>query len=115
MELYSDQAGIDVFVTSLTGDGTALNYSTYFGGSGLDVGWDIAVTDGGLASIVGYTLSTDLPTVLPVQDTSGGSWDAFLTTFASGGGVHSPFQPIWVAVTPILLRRWCWMPAIEHW
>lgn len=83
--LFTDLAGNDVFVTSLSGDGTTLNYSTYFGGDNFDVGWDIAVTGAGAANIVGYTLSTDLPVLLSVQDTLAGSWDAFLTKFAVDG------------------------------
>jgi len=51
----------DVFVAKLSPDGSALEYSTYFGGSSTDRGRSIAVDDQGRAYVAGFTISTDLP------------------------------------------------------
>ena len=51
--------GQDAFVTKLNAAGTAIVYSTYLGGSGLDQGWGIAVDGAGNAYVAGLTESTD--------------------------------------------------------
>lgn len=53
---------IDAFVTKMNSTGTALIYSTYFGGSNRETGNDIAVDEAGNAYITGLTDSGDLPT-----------------------------------------------------
>ena len=61
----TSKAGIaefDAFVTKLNATGTAIIYSTYFGGSNRDVGNEIAVDGSGNAYITGLTDSGDLPT-----------------------------------------------------
>ncbi len=75
----------DAFVTKLSGDGSTLIYSTYLGGSGSDLGWDIDVDAAGNAYVIGYTLSTDFPTVGAFQDTLGGSYDVFISKISSSG------------------------------
>src|SRR2546425_4794091 len=70
---------LDGFLTKLDPTGSALVYSTYLGGSGLDAGEGIAVDAAGNAYVVGNTDSTNFPT------TSG----AFQLTF--GGGVQDVF------------------------
>ncbi|HVI72772.1 MAG TPA: SBBP repeat-containing protein, partial [Pyrinomonadaceae bacterium] len=64
----------DAFVTKMNSTGTALIYSTYFGGANRDAGNDIALDGAGNAYITGFTESGDLPT------TSG----AFRTTPVGG-------------------------------
>ncbi len=71
--------GNDAFVTKLNAAGTALVYSTYLGGSASDVGNGIAVDVAGNAYVTGYTNSTNFPTMNPLQATSGGGYDAFVT------------------------------------
>ncbi len=59
------KAGIaesDAFVTKMNSTGTALIYSTYFGGSDRDAGNDIAVDGAGNAYVTGLSGSGDLPT-----------------------------------------------------
>jgi hypothetical protein len=76
------KAGIaetDAFVTKMNATGTALIYSTYFGGANRDSGNDIAVDAAGNAYITGLTDSGDLPT------TPG----AFRTTPAGGDEFNS--------------------------
>ncbi len=53
----------DAFVTKLDPAGANVLYSTYFGGTGDDVGEGIAVDDAGDAYITGYTVDGDFPTV----------------------------------------------------
>ncbi len=52
----------DAFVTRFNPTGSALVYSTYLGGSGLDVGSSIAVDGSGNAYVTGSTSSADFPT-----------------------------------------------------
>ena len=56
------------FVTKVSPGGSALAYSTYFGG-GLDQASGIAVDRSGSAYVTGLTFSTDFPTVSPLQAT----------------------------------------------
>jgi uncharacterized repeat protein (TIGR01451 family) len=54
---------VDAFVTKFNASGSGLLYSTYFGGSGEDVAFGIAVDSSGNAYITGYTRSwADFPT-----------------------------------------------------
>ncbi|RKX24419.1 MAG: hypothetical protein DRP45_08250 [Candidatus Zixiibacteriota bacterium] len=78
-------SGSDAFVTKFTVDGSALDYSTYLGGSDSDYGWAINVDNSLSAYITGYTLSLDFPTVGPAIDTSGGSFDVFVSKINSAG------------------------------
>ena len=70
---------IDAFITKINPSGTALDYSTYIGGSGDDRGYGIAVDTGGNAYIAGMTLSSNFPTVSAIQGTYAGYTDAFVT------------------------------------
>ncbi len=62
----------DIFVTALNATGTALLYSTYWGGTGTDSGAAIAVDSTNNAYIVGTTNSPDFPVIAPFQPTFGG-------------------------------------------
>ncbi|MCH8267392.1 MAG: SBBP repeat-containing protein, partial [Acidobacteria bacterium] len=77
----------DVFVTKLNAAGDAIVYSTYLGGSGLDLGEGIAVDSSGNAYVTGNTFSTNFPTASPTPTgsaNSGGS-DAFVTKLNATG------------------------------
>jgi len=63
--------GTHAFVTKLDSSG-AIVYSSYLGGSGFDEGFGIAVDQSGRAYVTGQTISTDFPTVNPLQSTLGG-------------------------------------------
>lgn len=52
----------DGFVTKLNQSGSALLYSTYFGGSGADLGGGIAADSAGNVYVVGATQSANFPT-----------------------------------------------------
>ncbi|WKZ18693.1 MAG: SBBP repeat-containing protein [Candidatus Jettenia sp. CY-1] len=70
----------DAFVTKLNSTGSAFIYSTYLGGSDLDIGCGIAVDTSGNAYVTGSTESYNFPTANPLQSTyGGGSSDAFVT------------------------------------
>jgi hypothetical protein len=57
----------DAFVAKLSAAGSALLYSTYLGGSGVDQGSALAVTSAGVVYVTGFTQSSDFPTANPVQ------------------------------------------------
>jgi hypothetical protein len=75
----------DAFVAKINPIGSALIYSSYLGGSGGDSGSDIAVDRVGNAYVIGYTVSTDFPTMNPLQPTQGGSGDAFVAKISPTG------------------------------
>src|SRR5438876_66583 len=70
----------DAFVTKLNPIGSALVYSTYLGGSELEMGNAIAVDAAGSAYVTGYTYSMDFPTTpAAFHPTPGVVADAFVT------------------------------------
>jgi hypothetical protein len=75
----------DAFVLKLSASGSALVYSTYLGGSSIDMAMAIAVDSTGRAYLAGYTASTDFPAVSAVQSTYAGGYDAFLARLNSAG------------------------------
>ena len=79
---------IDAFVTKLSANGSALVYSTYLGGTGIDFGFGIAVDSGGNAYVTGFTddPNNDFPTTgNAFQQTFGGGYDAFVTKLSANG------------------------------
>ncbi|MDF5715609.1 MAG: SBBP repeat-containing protein, partial [Rhizonema sp. NSF051] len=76
----------DAFITKLNLDGDALVYSTYLGGSNLEVARSIAVDRAGNAYITGNTRSTNFPTQNPLQAAFGGGYNnAFITKLNHDG------------------------------
>jgi hypothetical protein len=76
----------DAFVTKLNASGSALAYSTFLGGTGLDDGLGIAVRDGGtyVTGRTGFGLN-DYPTTPGAFDrTFNGGLDAFVTKLSTG-------------------------------
>ena len=76
----------DAFVAKLSPDGANLAYSTYLGGSGMDLGFGIAVDPTGAAYVSGWTNSSDLPS----------SATAFQKAYA-GGTCFGGFTPCYDA------------------
>jgi hypothetical protein len=72
-------------VAKLNAAGSALVYSTYLGGSGVEQGAGITVDADGNAYVTGYTSSTDFPTAHPLQPTYGGGTDAFVAKLNAAG------------------------------
>ncbi len=80
-------AASDAFVTKLDRSGATLGWSTYFGGSGTDAAYAMAVTFEGEIVLAGETDSTDLPTAAsdcPMRLPQGGR-DAFVARFSHAG------------------------------
>ncbi len=57
----ANQQGFNIFVTKLNSSGTALEYSTYLGGSYADNGNGIAIDASGHAYVTGGSASSDFP------------------------------------------------------
>ncbi len=76
----------DLFVAKLNASGSALTYSSYLGGSGVEWSGGIAVDASGAAYIAGYTTSTDFPTASPIQAShAGATYDSFVTKINAAG------------------------------
>ncbi len=76
----------DVFVTKLNAAGSALEYSTFLGGTGDDFGTGIALDSSGFAFVTGYTLSSDFPTTPFAYDaTYNGGEDVFIARLNPSG------------------------------
>jgi len=79
------------FVTKFNSTGTALEYSTYLGGTAIDSGAGIAVDSAGDAYVVGSASSTDFPTTAGAFQTTNkalttnGWYDAFVAKFNPEG------------------------------
>jgi len=76
---------VDVFVAKLNPQGNQLVYSTYIGGSGYDVGYDLDVDDNGQVVVTGYTLSNDFPLVNALQKFRWGYREVFISKLNSEG------------------------------
>ena len=75
----------DNFVAKLNPAGSALVYSTYLGGSGIDAFGAIAVDKAGNVYLAAYTSSTNFPTVNPLQAANGGGNDACVAKLNAAG------------------------------
>jgi hypothetical protein len=76
----------DAFVTKLNATGTALVYSTHFGGSGADIAFSIAINASGNAYVTGSTLSANYDITTGAYKTSHTkSFDAFVTKLNTTG------------------------------
>ena len=74
----TDLLGFDAFAAKITADGSALAYSTFLGGSEIDLGFGIAVDSQGNAYVTGETDSVDFPISDAVQPLPGGAHDGFV-------------------------------------
>ena len=79
------QFDTDAFVTKLNASGSALDFSTYLGGSSTDQGLGIAVDSNGGVYVTGSTFSSDFPTQSAPQPGFNGGTDAFVTKLNSAG------------------------------
>jgi hypothetical protein len=68
----------NAFLTEIAPSGSALAYSSYFGGSGDDESAGIAVNNSGNVYLVGLTSSGDFPTLNAMQAQLAGVQDAFI-------------------------------------
>jgi hypothetical protein len=78
----------DAYVAKLNPAGTAYEYLTYLGGTGLEQLQALRIDAGGNAYVAGETSSVDFPTSASApQATSGGSQDVFVSKLNATGGV----------------------------
>jgi hypothetical protein len=75
----------DAFVFELNPAGTRLTYSTYLGGTGVDIANGIALDSSGNTYIVGSTTSTDFPTHNAIQSSIAGESNGFVTQLNPSG------------------------------
>jgi hypothetical protein len=69
--LHGSYAGsTDVFVTKMNPSGTGIAFSTFLGGSMIDVGYGVALDPSGNAVVVGSTQSSNFPTTAGAYQTS---------------------------------------------
>jgi hypothetical protein len=84
--VFGGGATFDAFVTKLDPTGSALLYSTYLGGGGLDFGYSIAADALGNAYVTGFTYSTNFPTTAGAfQLVLRGTSDAFVAKLTPTG------------------------------
>jgi hypothetical protein len=83
----------DAFVTKMNANGSALVYSTYLGGGGIEHGYDIVVDGSGNAIVTGTTRSSDFPTFNAHDSTFALRSDAFVSKLNANGSafVYSTF------------------------
>ncbi len=78
--------GYDAYVTKVNPTGTALVYSTYYGGSATEYAQGIAVDSSGDAYVTGMTQSTNLPLANALESTNeAGGFDAFVLKLDPSG------------------------------
>lgn len=80
-----NSTGYDAFVIKLNSAGSGVVFSTYFGGTGEENRDGTGANYGGLAIdasrnvyVTGYTTSTNIPVVQPIQINNAGNGDAFV-------------------------------------
>jgi hypothetical protein len=83
----SNSGVYDVFVTKMNSAGSALVYSTLFGGNDYDTGHGIALDSAGNAYVTGFTNSSNFPTKNPIQAVYGGNQDAYVSKIDPTGSI----------------------------
>lgn len=88
----ANAGGYDVYVARLNANGSELQFSSYFGGSGNDHGFSAALDGAGNLYIAGNTFSTNYPTAGQLQvDGDGGTYsDVFVTKFVRKSRAETP-------------------------
>jgi hypothetical protein len=74
------------FAAKLKGDGSALLFSTYLGGSVTDLASGVVADNSGNTYVAGSTNSPDLPTKNPIQSQLRGVNNAFIAAYDDEGG-----------------------------
>jgi hypothetical protein len=76
--------GRDAFLIKLSAGGSGLEFGTFFGGSGYDAGYAVAVS-GSTPYVAGETNSSDLPALGAFQSSNAGGFDGFVAMFSPAG------------------------------
>jgi hypothetical protein len=110
--------GGDAYVAKLNAQGSALVYSTFLGGQGLDWGLELALAGEDEVYVTGLTESFDFPLANPFQRLLGGPQDAFVGRLAADGSalVYSTYLggASWDNGEGIQIDRWgqAWVTGI---
>ena len=83
------KGSFDAFVAKINSAGSALDYSTFLGGSGDCFAHGIAVDSRGNAFVTGDTSSADFPAKRPLQASNSGSYDIFVAMINAAGSALS--------------------------
>jgi Ca2+-binding RTX toxin-like protein len=75
----------DAFLSKINAAGSALAYSTFLEGDGMDEGIDVAVDSTGSAYVSGITSSANFPVAQAFDSALGGPQDVFLARFDESG------------------------------
>jgi hypothetical protein len=101
----SFNGGSDAFAARLNAAGSVLAYSTYLGGSAIDIPYGVAVDGAGSAYITGYTESMDFPATAGAFDSSpNGVIDTFVTKLDLPIGSPAPPPPPPPSPRPVRCR-----------
>jgi hypothetical protein len=82
----SSGGGKDAFIARFNAAGSAVLFSTYLGGAGVDVAYSLAIGPGNSIYVGGETASPNFPVLLPFQLARGGQ-DGFVTKLAPAGNL----------------------------
>lgn len=80
--------GYDAFITKFSALGNTLVYSTYLGGTSDEECRGITIDAAGCAYVLGNTLSTNFPTLNPLQAARAGNTDLFITKMSAAGNTR---------------------------
>ena len=81
----SNGGSTDAFVSKLNSTATSITWSTFLGGSDVDVSVGMGIDSSGNVYVGGSTLSTNFPVVNAIQATYGGAVDAIAARINSSG------------------------------
>lgn len=88
--VHNGTAYVDGFVAKLSSDGSSLRWSTFLGGSGIDIAYAMALDPSGCPVLTGSTLSDDFPTTANGYDTSSNdSTDVFVARLSPDDGCRA--------------------------
>ncbi len=77
----------DGFITKISSDGQEVIFSTYLGGSSLEILGSVGIDSDDNIVVIGSTESADFPTHNPYKDSMNGTIDLFFTKFDPDGNV----------------------------
>jgi hypothetical protein len=78
-ENYGD--GGDSFIAKISSDGQEIIFSTFLGGSEMDIVSSVSLDNNGDIVVMGFTFSTNFPTLNPIQGELNGTCSIFISKF----------------------------------
>ena len=75
----------DMIIVKYNTESRAVEWATYFGGSGSDAATGLSLDVNGNLVVSGHTTSTDFPTMNPIQSENGGKSDAVIVKLSASG------------------------------